>query len=126
MHGLADSNKKIIALALTTVPLAALALNLEVRNNEAYPRKAVAQTDARAVFSKIKSEACHIVAPGGFTDTAEQNGHILGIGSPAADGNFDYFWGFAWDRNNPGMNLGTWTETLRRFAAERPLEVRLK
>ncbi|MBP3537048.1 MAG: family 43 glycosylhydrolase [Muribaculaceae bacterium] len=67
-----------------------------------------------------------IVAPAGFTDTAEKNGHILGIGSPAADGNFDYFWGFAWDRNNPGMNLGTWTETLRRFAAERPLEVRLK
>ena len=67
-----------------------------------------------------------IVAPGGFTDTAEQNGHILGIGSLSADGNFDYFWGFAWNRNNPGMNLGTWTETLRRFAAERPLEVWLK
>lgn len=65
-----------------------------------------------------------IIAPAGFSRAAETHGHIVGITDLPADGELEYYWGFVWDRNNPGITLSAWAETLRSLAATRPFTVR--
>ncbi len=65
-----------------------------------------------------------LVLPGGFDRTAEAAGHILGYTELAPADTLDYYWGFAWNRNEPQLEGEAWSETLRHLPPSVSVTVR--
>lgn len=57
--------RRIVVLAMAVLPLAAIAVCIEVANPNDFSHKTVVQTDARKVFAKTKSTACYIIDSSG-------------------------------------------------------------
>lgn len=68
-----------------------------------------------------------IVKPSGFDYFAESEGHILGFDNVATDAPIEYFWGFAWDREDI-KSFDEWTKYLSDYAKklENPLTVTVR
>lgn len=68
-----------------------------------------------------------IVNPSGFRSFAESEGHILGFTELPVDWTLEYYWGFAWDREDI-KSFDEWTKYLSDYAKklENPLTVTVR